>query len=162
MRHIFSLACYQFVARCASRGQGEGPFRSLASAAPSVGSAWCDKVDCFSGEPSRFQCTLLARWDECYEDVWLIVTDFAPAQATALWYGMRSWMEGGFKDIKRGGWAWHQTKMVDSERAERLWLVIAVATLWAVSLVVELNTTLPQRTFEFLSQTHVAHGTASK
>src|SRR5258708_14560309 len=80
MRHIFSLACYQFVARCASRGQGEGPFRSLASAAPSVGSAWCDKVDCFSGEPSRFQCTLLARSGESYDAVLLIFTGLAPTQ----------------------------------------------------------------------------------
>ena len=80
----------------------------------------------------RVACNVpcLARWDEGYEEVWLIVTDLAPAQATAVWYGMRSWIEGGFKDTKRGGWGWHQTKMVDPERAERLWLAIAVATLW--------------------------------
>jgi len=116
------------------RPQGQGKFRSLASAAPEVGSAWCGKVDCFSGEISRLQCTLLASFDKGYEDVWLIVTDVAPAQAIAVWYGMRSWIEGGFKDTKRGGWGWHQTKMVDPERAERLWLAIAVATLWAVSV----------------------------
>ena len=114
------------------RPQGEGKFRSLASAVPPLGSAWCGKVDGFSQETSRLQCTLLARWDEGYEEVWLIVTELAPAQATAVWYGMRSWIEGGFKETKRGGWHWHQTKMTDPERAERLWLAIAVATLWAV------------------------------
>jgi len=36
--------------------------------------------------------------------VWLIVTDLAHEQATAVWYGMRSWTLGGFKDTKRGGW----------------------------------------------------------
>ena len=77
------------------RVKGEGQFRSLATAAPTVGSAWCGKVDCFSQETSRLQCTLLARWDEGYEEVWLIVTDLAAAQATAVWYGMRSWIEGG-------------------------------------------------------------------
>jgi hypothetical protein len=92
------------------RPQGEGKFRSLATAAPEVGRAWCGKVDCFSGELSRLQCTLLARWDQGYEEGWLIVTDLAPAEATAVWYGMRSWIEGGFKDTKRGGWGWHQTK----------------------------------------------------
>ena len=81
------------------------------------------------------QSTLLARWDQGYEEVWLIVTDLSPTQATAVWYGMRAWIEGGFKDTKRGGWGWHQTKMVDPERAERLWLAIAVATLWAVTSV---------------------------
>src|SRR5438477_11690380 len=83
------------------RAKGEGKFRSLSTAAPSVGSAWCGAVDCFSGEVSRLQCTLLARWDEGYEEVWLIVTDLAPAQATAVWYGMRSWIEGGVEGTQR-------------------------------------------------------------
>ena len=144
------------------RPQGEGMFRSLATAAPSMGSAWCGKVDCFSGEVSRLPCTLLARWDEGYEEVWVIITDLAPAQATAVWYGMRSWIEGGFKDTKRGGWGWHQTKMVDPERAERLWLAIAVATLWAVSVGGEIDATLPVSSLEALPETHVARRSATK
>lgn len=144
------------------RPRGEGKFRSLATAAPEVGSAWCGKVDCFSGEISRLQCTLLARWDQGYEEVWLIVTDLVPAQATAVWYGMRSWIEGGFKDTKRGGWGWHQTKMVDPERAERLWLAIAVATLWVVSVGGEVDATLPVSSLEALPQTHVARRSATR
>src|SRR5229473_96778 len=144
------------------RPQGESKFRSLATAAPSVGSAWCGVVDCFSGEISRLQCTLLARWDQGYEEVWLIVTDLTPAQASAIWYGMRSWIEGGFKDTKRGGWGWHQTKMVDPERAERLWLAIAVATLWAVSVGGEVDANLPVSSLETLPETHVARRTATR
>jgi hypothetical protein len=144
------------------RPQGEGKFRSLGTAAPSVGSAWCGKVECFSGEKSRLQCTLLARWEKGYEEVWLIVTDLAPEQATAVWYGMRSWIEGGFKDTKRGGWGWHQTKMLDPERAERLWLAIAVATLWAVSVGGEVDANLPVSSLEALPQTHVARRTATQ
>jgi hypothetical protein len=144
------------------RPKGEGKFRSLATAAPSVGSAWCGRVDCFSQETSRLQCTLLARWDEGYAEVWLLVTDLAPAQATAVWYGMRSWIEGGFKDTKRGGWGWHQTKMVDPQRAERLWLAIAVATLWAVSVGGEVDANLPVSSLEALPQTHVARRKAMR
>ena len=144
------------------RPQGEGKFRSLASAALSVGSAWCGQVDCFSQETSRLQCTLLARWDEGYEEVWLIVTDLEPAQASAVWYGMRSWIEGGFKDTKRGGWGWHQTKMTDPERAERLWLAIAVATLWVVGVGGEVDATLPQSSLQALPETHVARRTATQ
>ncbi len=59
------------------RPKGEATFRSLTTAAPQVGSAWCGAVDCFSGEVSRLQCTLLARWDQGYEEVWVIVTDLA-------------------------------------------------------------------------------------
>ena len=140
----------------------EGSFRSLASAAPTVGSAWCGQVDCFSQKKSRLRCTLLACWDEGYEEVWLIVTDLEPAQATAVWSGMRSWIEGSFKDIKRGGWHWHQTKMVDPERAERLWLAIAVATLWVVSVGGEVDANLPVSSLEALPQTHIARRTATK
>jgi hypothetical protein len=143
------------------RPRGEGKFRSLATAAPEVGSVWCGQVDCFSQETSRLPCTLLARWDKGYEEVWLIVTDLAPAQAAAVWYGMRSWIEGGFKDTKRGGWGWHQTKMVDPERAERLWLAIAVATLWVVSVGGEADANLPASSLEALPETHVARRKAS-
>ena len=51
---------------------------------------------------------------------------------------------------KRGGWGWHQTKMVDPERAERLWLAIAVATLWAVSVGGEADANLPVSSLEAL------------
>ncbi len=144
------------------RPHGEGIFRSLASAALTQGSAWCGKVDCFSQETSRLQCTRLSRWDEGYTEVWLIVTDLAPEQATAVWDGMRSWIEGGFKDTKRGGWHWHQTTMTDPQRAERLWLAIAVATLWVVSVGGEVDANLPVSSLEDLPQTHIARRTATK
>jgi len=47
---------------------------------------------------------------------------------------MRAWIEAGFKDFKRGGWRCEQTKMTRPQRAERLWLVMTVAMLWAVSV----------------------------
>ena len=74
---------------------------------------------------------------------------------------MRSWIEGDFKDTKRGGWGWHQTKMVDPERAERLWLAIAVATLWAVSVGGEVDANLPVSSLEAFPQMHVARRTAT-
>jgi hypothetical protein len=69
---------------------------------------------------------------------------------------MRSWIEGGFKDTKRGGWHWHQTKMTDPARAERLWLAIALATLWVVSVGGEADANLPVSSLEALPETHIA------
>ena len=114
-----------------------------------------------SEAPSRLRATLLARWEEGYREAWLIITDLAPEQATAAWYGMRSWVEAGFKDWKRGGWQWHQTKMTDPKRAERLWLAMAVATFWVVSVGGEADATLPVRSLAALPPTHVARRTAS-
>ncbi|MDP9316843.1 MAG: endonuclease, partial [Chloroflexota bacterium] len=65
-------------------------------------------------------------------------------------------IEGGFKDIKRGGWQWHQTKMTDPPRAQRLWLAMAVATLWVVSVGGEADATLPASSLPALPALHVA------
>jgi hypothetical protein len=143
------------------RPLGEETFRCLASIAPHEGTSWCGEVDCFSLPECRLRCTLLAQWDKGYKEVWLIVTDLAPQQAQAAWYGMRSWIECGFKDTKRGGWQWHQTKMIDPKRAERLWLAIAVATLWTVSVGGQADATLPVSSLEALPETHVARRKAT-
>ena len=46
----------------------------------------------------------------------------------------RGWCEQGFKCFKRGGWQWQYTQMSAPDRAARLWLALAVATLWMVSV----------------------------
>ncbi len=54
-----------------------------------------------------------------------MLSSLSPQPAQISWYSMRSWIECLFKDIKRGGFGWHQTKMSDPKRAEKLWLAIA-------------------------------------
>lgn len=142
------------------RPLGQTAFRRLATVAPIPGSAWCGRVDCFQERPRRLHCTLLAEWQAGYQEVWLVITDLAPEQAAAAWYGLRWWIEAGFKDCKRGGWQWHQTKMTDPARAERLWLAMAVATCWAVCVGGDAEATLPVSHREALPPTHVARRTA--
>ena len=79
-------------------------------------------------------CTLLAWWGEGYTDPWLLLTDLAPEGCNTAWYGLRGWCEQGFKCFKRGGWQWQYTQMHAPDRAARLWLAVAVATLWMVSV----------------------------
>ena len=87
---------------------------------------------------------------------WLILTDLAPEQADVCWYSLRAWIECGFKDTKRGGWQWQQTKIVEPARAARLWLAIAVATLWVLSVGGEADDNLPVSTLADLPATHIA------
>ena len=82
----------------------------------------------------RLECTLMACWEEGYDEPWFLVTDLDPDQAEGLWYGMRSWIEGGFKLLKSGGWQWQATRMTDPDRVERLWLVLAVATRYVLAV----------------------------
>lgn len=112
--------------------KAEKLFLPLRDVVSEVGQQWAGRVTCFKN--NSLNCTLLARWEEGYADPWLILTDLSPQQAQICWYSMRSWIECLFKDIKRGGFGWHHTKMNDPQRAERLWLAIAVATLFLVSV----------------------------
>ena len=91
-------------------------------------------------------CTLLARWEEGYKDPWLLLTDLLPEASDAGWYGLRAWIEQGFKITKRAGWQWHRTRMSDPERAARLWLAVAVATLWLLSVGGAAEETIPAST----------------
>ena len=136
------------------RPEDSNKYRPLTHAAPTVGSSWCGYVRCFKKHP--LDCTPLAKWDEGQDEAWLIITDLTPQQADACWYAMRAWIESGFNDTKSGGWQWHRTRITDPDRAERCWLAIVVATLWAVSVGGEADATLPASSFEELPPSHVA------
>jgi hypothetical protein len=131
-----------------------GRWRPLAGLLDAPGRVWCGQVFCFREQTVR--CTLLARWEVGYREGWLLVTDLPPTAADVAWYGLRAWVEAGFKDLKRDGWQWQHTHMTDPERAARLWLVLAVATLWAVSVGGAAEANLPASTLQALPATHVA------
>jgi hypothetical protein len=76
----------------------------------------------------------------------LILTDLPPEASTACWYGLRAWIEQGFKITKRAGWQWQRTRMTQPDRAARLWLAVAVATLWLLSVGGEADETIPAST----------------
>ncbi len=102
------------------KGQVRGV--SLKTLVPEPGTTWQGTGMAFKGRHRQLHCTLLARWEAGYKDPWLILTDLPPEASTACWYGLRAWIEQGFKITKRGGWQWHRTHMTKPERAARLWL----------------------------------------
>lgn len=114
------------------RPQGEKQRRPLLELVPQVGGQWRGGGEAFKDAPKRLRCTLLARWDRGYADPWLVLTDLPPESAEVCWYGLRAWIEQGFKRLKSGGWDWQKTHMTDPGRAERLWLALAVATWWCL------------------------------
>jgi hypothetical protein len=63
-------------------------------------------------------------------------------------YALRWWQEESVKDLKSGGWQWQYTRMTDPERAERLWLAIALATWWLLSVGGEADAKLPVETMD--------------
>ncbi len=113
---------------------GEPTFEWISRWVPTPGTSWQGEVECFAGKSSRVNGTLLMHWEAGYESAWVILTDLKPEEALVSWYGLRTWIEGGFKDFKRGLWGWHHSKMHHASSVERLWLALAVAQLWCVSL----------------------------
>jgi hypothetical protein len=117
-----------------ARVPGEETFEWISRWVPTPGTSWQGKVECFASKKGRVHGTLLMHWEPGYESAWVILTDLEPEQAMVSWYGLRTWIEGGFKDFKRGLWGWHHSKMERASSVERLWLAMAVAQFWCVSL----------------------------
>ena len=116
------------------RPAGQARWYWLRELVGAVNQRWCGRGTAFVAPERRVECTLVAWWGEGYTDPWFLLTDLAPEGCDAAWYGLRSWCEQGFKCFKRGGWQWQYTRMSAPDRAARLWLALAVATLWMVSV----------------------------
>lgn len=79
-------------------------YRPLRSLVPQPGTQGVGSGTAFVGPRRRLNGTLLARWEEGYAAPWLLLTALAPSAGEACWYGLRAWIEQGFKITKRGGW----------------------------------------------------------
>jgi hypothetical protein len=134
-RHICKIGWHPFM-RINAMGTfcpaAEGVFRPITSFVREPGQHWQGAGIAFKSR--RIPATLLAYWGEGMEEAWFILTDLPPEVCEACWYGMRAWIEQGFRTIKRGGWQWHGTRMTDPRRAQRLCLAVSVATLWLLSV----------------------------
>jgi hypothetical protein len=142
------------------RPKEEKEFKALHFAFQQPGCTWSGAGTCF--KTNSLEVTLLVQWEEGYEEPWLVLTDLPDKQASPCWYGLRTWIECGFKHIKSAGWQWQYTRMVDPERATRFWLAIAVATLWVLSVGGEADANIPASTFDDLPENHIARRRSPK
>lgn len=102
-------------------------YRPLAHLLARPGEEFVGPGTLFRGASTQLDCTLAACWSEPCAEPWIIATDLPPQQAKATWYGLRNWIERGFKHDKTGGMRWNNTRMKDPDRASVLWLVMAIA-----------------------------------
>lgn len=117
------------------RARGSRPSLPVTAFVPDVGQRWQGQGVAFPRRPHRrLACTLLACWEAGHDEAWFVLTDLEADQSEGLWYGMRAWIEHGFKLLKSGGWQWQMTRMTDPDRASRLWLVLAVASRYVLAV----------------------------
>lgn len=73
-----------------------------------------------------------------HPEPWIIAINGEPNRGRILDYGMRWGIEALFSDLKSRGFGITQTQVKRAERVERLLLILAVATYWAVSTAIAL------------------------
>lgn len=115
---------------CAPLGRKRQYARDLI---PGPGHAWVGRATVFRDPDKRLQGTLVVYWEEKQTEPWIVVSDLPPDQIGVVWYGLRVWVELGFRTLKRFGWHWERTQRTDPHRVACHWLVMAVATLWTLS-----------------------------
>lgn len=136
-RRIVRLGWHPFVrinGATKFRPDGQAQWVWIRSLCPTLGSTYQGHGTAVKARTGQLNCTLLGWWGEGYSDPWFVLTDLDATACSVEWYRLRAWCEQGFKCTKRGGWQWQQTQMSNPERAGRLWLALAVAMLWMVSL----------------------------
>jgi DDE family transposase len=128
------------------RPAGTRCLRPLKSFVPQPGMRWRGRGTAFQNTGRQVECTRWALWEDGEKAPWLILTALPPAASEAAGYGLRAWIEQGFKITTRAGWQWHRTRLRDPDRAARLWLAVAVATLGWLSVGEAADETMPTST----------------
>lgn len=100
---------------------------------PGPGHAWVGRGVAFKHHHVRRAGTLVVVWSADQAQPWIVMTDLAPQRVGVLWYGLRMWVELGFRALKSMGWQWQRTRRTDPDRVARYWLVLAVATWWVLA-----------------------------
>jgi hypothetical protein len=100
---------------------------------PGPGHAWVGAGTAFKEPADRRAGTLVVVWDAEQAEPWVLLTDLPPQAVGPAWYGLRVWIELGFRALKGVGWQWQRTRRTDPGRVARHWLVVAVATLWVLA-----------------------------
>ena len=98
---------------------------------PTAGGTWAGAVEAFQRAGWQ-SCWAVAYWKRSHPQPWLLLTNWP--QARGPWYAMRMWEELAFRDLKSGGWQWQRSRVWDPAHANRLWLVMALAYVWTLSL----------------------------
>jgi hypothetical protein len=114
--------------------EGSSKWLNLEDLQPPEGQTEAFAAEVFKNAPGRLECTLVAYHGAGHAEPWLIVTDLSPQLAQASWYGLRGWIEQGYKRLKGEGWKLPRTRITTCARLERLWLAVAVATLWVLEV----------------------------
>lgn len=100
---------------------------------PRPGRSWCGRGEVFKKAGWR-PCGVTAVWERGCAEPWLLVSDRPEGYARCRSYAKRFWTEELFRDEKSQGFRWQDSHVRDPGHALRLLLLMALATVLALSL----------------------------
>jgi hypothetical protein len=106
----------------------------MANYATGPGWCWVGEGTAYKDSAKQLRCTLVVVWGRGQKEPWLLLTDLAPEDVDGSWYGLRVWIELGFRALKSFGWHWERTRRTNPVRIARHWLVLAIATLLSLAV----------------------------
>jgi len=77
-------------------------------------------------------CGILGCFASGHQDAWCLLTNYP--KATCRGYAVRMWVEACFRDLKSNGWQWHRSRVRSPAKVGRLWLVMTLSLVFALSL----------------------------
>lgn len=95
------------------------------------GQTWAGQGQVFKKD-GWLTTTVLVVWAVGYTDYWCLITN--DPTAFSRQYAIRYWQEAGFRDLKSDGWQWQTSRIWTPDHANRLLLVMALATAWMLTL----------------------------
>jgi hypothetical protein len=95
------------------------------------GDIWAASGQVFK-QRGRVPAHARALWGLGYAEPWALVTN--DARLTGHEYARRNWQEQSFRDLKSGGWHWHESRVRLPDHAARLLILLVLAYVWAVAL----------------------------
>lgn len=111
-----------------------GERRSVETWVRGPGHAFVAQGVAFRRKDRQLRATLVVIWERGEKEPWVLLTDLSPDPSILRRYGLRVWIEAGFRTLKGMGWQWQRTRRRDPKRVERHWLVMAVAQLWTLAV----------------------------
>ena len=119
---------------------------ALQTLGPQPRTTWQGTGIACTGRHRQLHGTRLACWEPGSKDPWLLLTDVPPESSPAGWDGLRAWSAQGFQSTTRAGWPWQRPHRPKPARAARLWVAVAGAPWWLLSVGGEAAVTIPAST----------------
>jgi hypothetical protein len=110
----------------------DGSEKAVRQLLPCRGSQWLGPVRIFK-KARWLKANVIAVWEARCKDRWLLVSDQPASYRCCASYCKRTWCEESHRDEKSSGLNWQNSRVNDPQHAQRLVLLMALASLLCIS-----------------------------